>query len=377
MMVARVTAVLTGMLAARAWFRAPFTAPFVDALGKPVPGSIARLERVMIGGVEQGLLIRGLSMANPVLLYLHGGPGTSEMGMVRIHNIPALEKHFTVVIWDQRGAGMSYAAREPESGMSVAQFIADAHELTLLLCRRFEQSKIYLVGHSWGSALGALTVHRYPELYHAYVGVGQVVNMREGERISYAWTLAQAEQAGDSRSVAQLKAIGPPPYLGKFRSKLMTQRRVLGKYGGEVHGNSRGGMSTLLRGLIGSSEYSWPGRINVFRGIFANMSLMWPKILDINLMTQAPELKVPVYFLLGRHDYEAPSVLAERYFEALKAPRKTLIWFERSAHFVNTEEPDSFNQFFIDRLLRETHPRALGDVRTTPDVGRTRPGFRA
>ena len=136
-------------------------------------------------------------------------------------------------------------------------------------------------------------------------------------------------------------------------------------------------MSTLLRGLIGSSEYSWPGRINVFRGIFANMSLMWPKILDINLMTQAPELKVPVYFLLGRHDYEAPSVLAERYFEALKAPRKTLIWFERSAHFVNTEEPDSFNQFFIDRLLRETHPRALGDVRTTPDVGRTRPGFRA
>lgn len=373
MMLVLATAVLAGLLAARVWFRPPFTVPFVDALGKPVPGSIACLERVMLGGVAQGLLIRGLSVANPVLLYLHGGPGTSELGMVRAHNIPVLEKHFTVVVWDQRGAGMSYAAREPESGMSVEQFIADAHELTLLLCRRFQQPKIYLVGHSWGSALGALTVHRYPDLYHAYVGVGQVVDMREGERISYAWTLAQAEQAGDARSVAHLKTIGPPPYLGKFRSKLMAQRRILGKYGGEVHGNPRGGMSTLLRGLIGSCEYSWPDRINVFRGIFANMRLMWPNILDINLMTQVQELKVPVYFLLGCHDYEAPSVLAEQYFQVLKAPQKTLIWFERSAHFVNTEEADSFNRFFVDRLLRETYPRDLGDTQTS-DAGKMVPG---
>ncbi len=356
------------LVAVLAWSRRGTTAPIRDPSDKTLPGSVASLERVMLGGVEQGLLIRGLSVANPVLLYLHGGPGTSELGMVRTHNMPVLEKHFTVVVWDQRGAGMSYAAREPESGMSVEQFIADAHELTLLLCKRFEQPKIYLVGHSWGSALGALTVHRHPELYRAYVGVGQVVDMREGERLSYAWTLAQAEQAGDARSVAQLKAIGPPPYLGKFRSKLMTQRRILGKYGGEVHGNSRGGISTLARGLLGSSEYSWPDRINVFRGIFANMRLMWPKILDIDLMAQAPELKVPVYFLEGRHDYEAPSVLAERYFEMLKAPRKTLIWFERSAHFVNTEEADSFNRFFVDRLLRETHPRDLGDA------GRMQPG---
>ena len=316
-----------------------------------MPGSIACLER----GVEQGLLIRGVSVDNPVLLYLHGGPGTSELGMLRQHNIPALEKHFIVVVWDQRGAGMSYAAREPESAMTVEQFIADVHELTLLLCQRFQQPKIYLVGHSWGSALGALTVHQYPDLYYAYVGVGQVVDIQEGERISYAWTLAQAEQAGDTQFVAQLKAIGTPPYLGKFRSKLTTQRRILGKYGGEVHGNPRGGMSTLLRGLIGSNEYSWPDRINVFRGIVANMSLMLPKILDIDLLVQVPELKVPVYFLEGRYDWEAPAVLAECYLQRLKAPHNELIWFERSAHFVNTEEADSFNQFFIDRLLRETH----------------------
>ena len=191
--------------------------------------------------------------------------------------------------------------------MNVEQFISDAHELSVLLCQRFNQRKIYLVGHSWGSALGALTVERHPELYYAYVGIGQVVNMREGERISYEWTLAQAEKARDSRSVAKLRKIGAPPYSGDLRSKVVAQRGILGKYGGEVYGNPRGGLFIVLGCLLKATEYSWPDRINFFRGIFASMRLMWPQILSINLMEQAPELKVPVYFLEGRHDYEAPS----------------------------------------------------------------------
>lgn len=352
--------IIAMLLLAWLWFRPGFTAPFVDARGRPVPGSIASLERIMLGGVEQGVLIRGIDRTNPVLLYLHGGPGTSEMGMVRQHNMPALEKHFTMVVWDQRGAGLSFAARHPESAMTIEQIIADTHELTLLLCRRFDQPRIYLVGHSWGSALGVLVVHRHPERYIAFVGIGQLVNMREGEGLSYAWTIAEAEKAGDTRAIAQLQAIGPPPYQRRFRDKLVTQRRILGKYGGEVHGNRHGGMSTLLNGLIRSSEYGWPDRVNVFRGIFANMRLMWPQILEIDLDVQAPELKVPVYFLEGRFDHEAPAALVEGYFQRLKAPKKTLIWFEQSAHFINTEAADEFNRFLIDRLRRETLSLAIG-----------------
>jgi pimeloyl-ACP methyl ester carboxylesterase len=294
------------------------TAAITDAQGRPVPGSIAVLEEVTLGGVRQSLLIRGQSVANPVLLFLHGGPGTSELGMLRAYNVAALEKHFTVVAWDQRGAGKSFAALEPASGMNVEQFISDARELSALLCRRFQQEKIYLVGHSWGSALGVLTVQRYPELYHAYVGIGQAVNMEEGERISYEWTLAQAEAAHDSRSVARLQEIGAPPYSGDVRSKVVAQRAILGKYGGEVHGSRRGGLFIVLKCLL-ATEYSWRDRINYFRGIFASMRLMWRQILSIDLMKQAPELKVPVYFLEGRHDYEAPSVLAERYCQVLEA----------------------------------------------------------
>lgn len=332
------------------------TAPITDDLGRSLPESVAALERPVLGGVEQSVLIRGRDVKNPVLLYLHGGPGTSELGMVRVHNLPTLERHFTVAVWDQRGAGKSYAALEPTSEMTVEQLVTDTLELSELLCRRFHQRAIYLVGHSWGSLLGVLAVARRPELYRAYVGVGQAVSMREGESLSYAWTLEQARAANDARSVAALEAIGPPPYAGELRPKLMTQRRILGKYGGEVHGSRSGGMPTLLRCLLRTREYSWPDRVNVFRGVFAGMRWLWPQILDIDLMTCAPELKVPVYFLEGRHDFEAPAVLAERYFDALKAPTKALVWFERSAHFVNTEEPDAFNRFFIERLLPETSP---------------------
>ncbi len=340
------------------------TAPITDDRGQPLTGSIAALERPTIGGVAQSVLIRGRSVDNPVLLYLHGGPGTSELGMVRLHNLPALERHFTVAVWDQRGAGKSYAAREPVAGMTIEQLIRDTHELTELLRRRFQQRTIFLVGHSWGSLLGVLAVQRRPELYRAYVGVGQAVDMREGERLSYEWALEQAEKAHDARSVRRLRAIGPPPYTGELRPKLMVQRRILAKYGGEVHGTRSGGMPTLLSSLR-ASEYSWVDRINVFRGVFVGMRLLWPQILGIDLRLQAPELKVPVYFLEGRHDHEAPAGLAERYFGALRAPRKALVWFERSAHFVNTEEAEAFNRFFVERLLVETMEGQGGTISAT------------
>ena len=329
------------------------TAPITDARGRPVAGSIASLERVMLGGVEQSIVIRGRSLANPLLLYLHGGPGTSELGMLRTYNLPALEQRFTVVVWDQRGAAKSYSAREPASGMTIAQLVSDTHQLVELLCRRFGRDKLYLVGHSWGSALGVLTVKRYPERVHAYVGVGQIVNMLEGERLSYAWTMEQARRAGDTRSVARLEQIGVPPYAEPMRPKVITQRAILARYGGEVHGNRSGGMFIVLGCLLRTREYGWLDRINFFPGVFASMDLLWPQIMSIDLPVQAPELDVPVYFLEGRYDHEVPSVLAERYHRDLVAPRKRLIWFERSAHFVNVEEADAFNRFFVDELPAE------------------------
>jgi pimeloyl-ACP methyl ester carboxylesterase len=339
------------------------TEPITDARGRPLPGSIAVLEEVTLGGVKQSVLIRGRDVANPVLLLLHGGPGTSELGLWRVHNLAALEQRFTVAVWDQRGAGKSYAAREPISAMTVEQLVADARELSEWLRRRFGQERIYLAGHSWGSLLGVLTVERHPELFHAYVGIGQAVSMGEGERLSYEWALARAEEARDQRSVARLRKIGPPPWSGDVVAKVLAQRTVLARYGGEVHGNPRGAALILLGCVLKTTEYCWRDRVNVFRGAFASMRVLWPQIQSIDLMEQAPELEVPVYLLEGRHDHEAPSVLAERWFRTLAAPRKALLWFERSAHLPNVEEPEAFNDFFVRRLLEETQPGGIVEGR--------------
>lgn len=345
---------LVAFLVAALYRRPGRTAPIVDARGRPMPGSIAAIETMVIGGVAQTVLIRGHDVTNPVLLFLHGGPGTSEMPLLRVFNLPALERRFTVVVWDQRGAGKSFAAIEPLHAMNVGQFVSDARELVEALCARFRTGRIYLAGHSWGSILGVLTARECPERIAAYVGIGQVANMLQGERRSWRWTLDRAREAGDARAVARLLRMGEPPYAGDMRAHVVAQRAILARYGGEVHGDRRGAMPFVIRGLLAAKEYGWRDRVNFFRGIFATMRVMWPQILAIDLERQVPELAVPVYFLLGRHDMEAPSDLAARYFDALRAPRKMLVWFERSAHLPNVEEPDAFNRFFTERLLRET-----------------------
>ena len=328
--------------------------PIKDEQGHTIKGSIASLEKVKLGGQEQWILIRGEDTKKPIILFLHGGPGAADMGLIRKYK-QKLEKYFVVVTWDQRGAGKSYAAMQPSTDMTIDHFISDTYELTELLRQRFKQKKIYLVGHSWGSILGILTVQKYPDLYYAYAGIGQIANMVEGEQLSYDWTLAQAKKVNDNRAVQKLTAMGRPPYTGDLLKKMMAERRLLKKYGGEVYGNSWGATSLVLGSLISTKEYTLLDKVNFFRGAFGSVSLLWQEIMTINLMQQAPILKVPVYFMLGRYDYEVPNPLAEQYFNLLEAPIKELIWFENSAHLLNVEENDKFNGVLINHILPATY----------------------
>ncbi|MBI4671715.1 MAG: alpha/beta hydrolase [Chloroflexi bacterium] len=330
-----------------------YTPPIQDAQGNVLAGSIASLERIKLGGVEQWILIRGQDVSKPVLLFLHGGPGAGAIGSFR-HNAQALEEHFVVVVWDQRGAGKSYPSLEPNSAMNIAQFVSDTHELTEMLKQRFKQDKIFLVGHSWGSIIGLLAAQERPQSYYAYVGVGQIVNMVENERLSYDWTLQQATQAGDTEAIRKLQEIGAPPYADQWLDKTIAQRGLLGKYGGELYGSTEGSQGLLIPGLLQATEYTMLERINFTRGLMDSMQVLWPQVMAVDLEKQAPTLQVPVYLLMGKHDYAAPSVLAERYYALLSAPRKALIWFEDSAHFPYLEEADKFNRILIDTVLLET-----------------------
>jgi len=320
-----------------------------DERGHILKGSIASLEKITLGGQKQWILIRGADATKPIILFLHGGPGTSDMGLMRRHT-SELEKHFVVVTWDQRGACKSFSAGKPNSSMTISQMVSDIFDLTEMLRNRFNKNKIILAGHSWGSILGVLTVHKYPELFSTYIGINQAVNMPENERISYEWTLEQAIKANDKQAVKKLTEIGKPPYIGKWQKKFMTERRLLGKFGGEFYGSSKGAFPVVIGSMIRATEYTLLDKINFFRGIFASVRLLGPELMKINLTELVQELKVPVYFLLGRHDYEAPFMIAEEYFNLLRAPMKKLVWFENSAHMLSVEDNEKFTDFLIERF---------------------------
>lgn len=348
-MVAAAVAGAGGLLAVRSAL--PAGTPRIRLGGKAGPArTIAVLEKVHIGGSDQWVLERSEDVGNPVVLYLHGGPGTSQLTSNR-RNTRRLEKFFTVVNWDQRGAGKSYRAISEAGRMNIGQFVADTRELTLYLLEKFGQERLVLAGHSWGSVIGALTVSAYPELYSCYVGIGQVANMAEGEAASYQWTLDQARKHGNRRATEALTKMGPPPYQGDWQKKTIAQRRYLGRFGGEVHTSRNGAFGLVIAGLLCSREYTLTDRFNFFRGIAGSMRLLWPQLLEVDLFATVPEIGVPVFFMEGRNDREAPYEIAERYFDSLRAPFKELVWFDRSAHLPNSEERDLFNQVMVEKVL--------------------------
>jgi pimeloyl-ACP methyl ester carboxylesterase len=344
-----IVAVVVALLVVR--FVIPAGTPPIRPAGKAGPArSIATLEKLPIGGSDQWVLQRSENTDNPVILFLHGGPGTSQLTGNR-RNTRDLEKSFIVVNWDQRGAGKSYAAIRDAAKMNIDQFVEDTRELTLYLMKKFAKERIVLAGHSWGSAIGALTVARYPELYHCYVGIGQIANMEEGELASYQWTLDQARKRNARRAVRALEKMGPPPYQGDWRAKTISERSYVARFGGEVHGSRLGAIGIVLGNVLFSREYGLFDRINVFRGVLGSMKLLWPQLFKVDLFRSVPELKVPVFFIEGRHDHEVPTEIAARYFAALKAPAKELVWFENAAHMVNSEERDAFNKTLLEKVL--------------------------
>jgi pimeloyl-ACP methyl ester carboxylesterase len=295
----------------------------------------------MIGGTEQWLFIRGEDLANPVLLWLHGGPGTTSMPMAAHDG--SLPEHFTVVHWDQRGAGRSYGV-DP-STMTVDQFVADAGDVVRHVRSRLASDHIFLVGHSWGTTLGALTAVRHPELLTAYVGVGHAVN-DEGIAVGYDWVLARAAEDGNMEAEQALSALGPPPWddLDAFR--------VYGRWVSAFGGTSRAfGMGLLMKEFVTTPLYSLRDVLNFLRGQSFSVSTMISngEVQAIDLLQDAPRIEVPVLFVQGRHDYNTPGELAREYFDRLDAPAgKRFVWFEESAHFPQWEEPERF----LSEMLR-------------------------
>jgi proline iminopeptidase len=193
------------------------TPPILAPDGRPLAGSIANLEPVQLGGHEQWIMLRGHDTSKPVLLYLSGGPGQSDLPFVRVL-FQNLESDFVVVGWDQRDTGKSYPALEPTAALTLDQTISDTIELSEYLRARFDEPKIYMIGESWGSTLGVLAAQRRPDLYYAVIGSGQMVSQRETDRRLYYDVLALAERTNDANLARAMRRFGEPPYGDVFAS---------------------------------------------------------------------------------------------------------------------------------------------------------------
>lgn len=308
------------------------------------PVGIDSLEKIKLGGVDQWILIRGWNHDNPVLLLMHGGPGFPCMPFA--HVASELEKRFVVVHWDQRGAGKSYSP-SVDGSMNIKQFVSDTLELTNLLRGRFNQPRIFLGAHSWGSMIGALAVAQEPDRFSAYIAISQAANAPESERLMYRWALERATDAGNEKALAELKKLGPPPYerfadynrmVGWIARFSITEHQPITRW-------------RFVHLALESPFYSWADLVRIPLGAKFSFSRLWREAFyDTDLIKQAPRLEVPVFFLLGRYDHTATAsaAMAERYFTVLDAPRgKRLIWFEHSGHWPQLEEAQRFQTELI------------------------------
>jgi pimeloyl-ACP methyl ester carboxylesterase len=321
------------------------TPPITDADGRPLPYSIAALEPVEIGGMRQWILIRGADRDNPVLLWLHGRPGGAQMPFA-YHLDGALERHFVVVHWDQRGAGKSNHGGFDEATMRLERYLDDARELLEHLRRRLGVERVVLLGHSWGSRLGIELVARHPEYVQACIGVSQVVDHERATLIAGDWLEGVIDPGTDPEDLRELRSIEMP---ARRHSEYRRLNQLTDRYGGSLDIPVRELASIAVR----APEYGTLDYFRLLQGMNRGGRPMHEGGImeSYNYIRAVPAVDVPVYFLSGDGDYNTPLALVAEYHERLQAPVKKLIVFERAAHLPFFADPDRCAEFVFGMNL--------------------------
>ena len=263
-----------------------------------------------LGGARQVVNVRGADRSNPILIYIHGGPGSVEMPMAWSFQHP-WEDFFTVVQWDQRGAGRSFPLNDPAviaPTLRLERYRDDAIALIEQLRARLGQQKVFILGHSFGSAVGLAVAQARPDLLHAYIGMGQLIDFRENERVGMQQTLAIALERGDVDAVRAIKELRPYPDRGPFTiEQADAWRKYANRYGSLA--GLRPNADFYFNATKLSPLYTPSDRASWAKGSAFTVTTLWPRLADVSF-TSLRRLDVPVAFLLGRHDKTTPSEIA-------------------------------------------------------------------
>lgn len=327
-------------------------------LGRIVaPDGIQETYKTRIGGIEQWVSARGQDKANPVILFVHGGPASPLMPTQWQFQRP-LEEYFTMVTYDQRGAGKTFGETDPESisgTIHIANYVDDVIAMAEYVRTRYGKDKLILMGHSWGTLIGMQAALKRPDLFHAYVGVGQVVDVRENERVSFDYALAQAQAERNDVAVRELQSIAPYPGNTPItRDRIVTARKWAQHYGGMTAFRD-GSAHYFFQASRLSPEYRDLDRCAIDGGNLFTLGRILPEFLETD-MSGVHEFPIPVVMFMGRHDYTTPSEPTAAWLQKVKAPYRQGVWFERSSHMIPWEEPGKM----LVSLLQYVRP--LADV---------------
>ena len=281
-------------------------------------------QAIKIGGIQQWISIKGTDSSNPVLLFLHGGPGNSAMSYAdRFTN--QLQSHFVVVQWDQRESGKTAKLNKSDKPLSVSIMEDDAVEIINYLRSRFLKDKIYLMGHSWGGFLGLTVAANHPELLEAYFAISPMVHQMESERLSLEWLKNKAKGDHNQKAWEELALVSIP---FQNADQLYYHRSWLAR-----------AMGTKLP----SKSYveAW-GKIWL---------TLYNEASQVSFFEIAPEIECPIYFFVGSKDYTTHFKVTEDYYKIVKADKKRLFWFTDSGHNLNLTEPKRLQEIIIKELV--------------------------
>ena len=290
---------------------------------------------IRINGINQWLSVKGEDVKNPLLLWLHGGPGGSVMNKSDKFT-KDLQKNFIVVQWDQRETGKTLSLNKSGQPLTLQLFQQDTHDIIDSLLAQFHYKKLYLVGHSWGTALGFYIAGKYPGLLYAYIAISPMINQLKSERITLNMLKEHAVKKGRNKAINELSAVNVPFQNGE---QLYYDRKWLFAFNGQKLLSI-----TLAKNFVLGWASTW---LSVFN-----------EASSVNLFEELPEIKCPVYFFTGRKDYQTYFAITEDYYNKVIAPEKQLFWFEESGHTIPDTEPALMQEIIINDILPETYPHS-------------------
>jgi pimeloyl-ACP methyl ester carboxylesterase len=303
------------------------------------PSGIQASYKMRIGGIDQWITVRGQDAANPVILFIHGGPASPLTPTLWQFQRP-IEEYFTVVTWDQRGAGKTFREVDPatiKDTIHIGRYVDDAIAVAEAVRKRYHKNKIVLMGHSWGTVIGMQAALRRPDLFSAYVGIGQVINTRDNERISFDYAVEQARAHHNAPASAELASIAPYPGDKPItRERIIIARKWAQFYGGLSA--FRESSTYYFEGPKLSPDYDAADVCAIDRGNLFSLGLLLPEFLDVDY-SGVRTFPIPVVMFMGRHDYTTPSAPTAAWLARVQAPYKQAVWFEHSAHMIPWEEP--------------------------------------